>query len=167
MKTSIVWFKTDLRLHDNETLLKAIAQSNSIIPVYCFDETHFGATEYEFKKTGSFRTQFSLESLKDLDRSLRALGSGLLILKGKPEIEIPKMLQQFKVSKVFAKREVAFEEKQTESLVQTALFKLKCEFETISTSTLYHAEDLSFSIKDIPAVFTNFRKKNGKRCCDS
>ncbi|WP_026705113.1 DASH family cryptochrome [Flavobacterium soli] len=162
MKTSIVWFKTDLRLHDNETLLKAIAQSNSIITVYCFDEAHFGTTEYGFKKTGSYRTQFLLESLKDLDKSLRALGSGLLILKGKPEIEIPKMVQQFKVSKVFAKREVAFEEKQTESLVQTTLFKLKCEFETISTSTLYHAEDLPFSIKDIPDVFTNFRKKTEK-----
>lgn len=162
MKTSIVWFKTDLRLHDNETLLKAIAQSDSIIPIYCFDEAHFETTEYGFKKTGSFRTQFLLESLKDLDGSLRALGSGLLILKGKPEIEIPKVVQQFKVSKVFAKREVAFEEKQTESSVQTALFKLKCEFETISTSTLYHAEDLPFSIKDIPDIFTNFRKKTEK-----
>lgn len=162
MKTSIVWFKTDLRLRDNETLLKAIAQSDSIIPVYCFDETHFGTTEYGFKKTGSFRAQFLLESLKDLDVNLRILGSGLMILKGKPEVEIPKIVQQFKASKVFAKREVAFEEKQTESFVQTALFKLKCEFETISTSTLYHAEDLPFSIKDIPDVFTNFRKKTEK-----
>ena len=45
--------------------------------------------------------------------------------------------------------EVAFEEKKTESLVQQELFKLRCEFETMSTSTLYHAEDLPFSIKDI------------------
>jgi deoxyribodipyrimidine photo-lyase len=26
MKTAIVWFKTDLRLYDNEALVKAIAQ---------------------------------------------------------------------------------------------------------------------------------------------
>ena len=37
MKTAIVWFKTDLRLHDNETLVRAIEQSDEIIPVYCFD----------------------------------------------------------------------------------------------------------------------------------
>jgi deoxyribodipyrimidine photo-lyase len=43
--------------------------------------------------------------------------------------------------------------------VQSELFKLKCELETYSTSTLYHAEDLPFTIKDIPDVFTNFRKK--------
>ena len=159
MKRSIVWFKTDLRLEDNETLLKAIQQSDQIVPVYCFDDAHFETTEFGFKKTGSFRAQFLLESLQNLENNLRALGSGLIIVKGKPEVEIPQIVIQYNASKVFAKREVAFEEKQVEQLVQKELFKLRCEFETFSTSTLYHAEDLPFSIKDIPDVFTNFRKK--------
>ncbi|MDN3677535.1 DASH family cryptochrome [Flavobacterium paronense] len=162
MKTALVWFKTDLRLHDNETLSKAIAQSEFIIPFYCFDESHFTTTDFGFKKTGSFRAQFLLESLIDLDASLRAIGSGLIVLKGKPEIEIPKLVQRFKASKVFAKKEVCYEEKQTELLVQAELFKVRCELQTFSTSTLYHAEDLPFSIKDIPDVFTNFRKKTEK-----
>ena len=159
IKTALVWFKTDLRLEDNETLVKAISQSEQIIPVYCFDDSHFEITKYGFKKTGSFRAQFLLEALQDLDANLRILGSGLLIIKGKPEIEIPKIVKEYKVQKVFAKREVAYEEKKTEKLVQDELFKLRCELETWSTSTLYHAEDLPFSIKDIPDVFTNFRKK--------
>ncbi len=162
MRTIIVWFKTDLRLHDNETLVKAISQGDSIIPVYCFNESHFSESEYGFQKTGSFRAQFLLESLTDLDNNLRELGSGLVILKGKPEVEIPKVVTQYKANKVVAKREVSFEERQTESKVQDALFKLKCEFQSYSTSTLYHAEDLPFSIKDIPDVFTNFRKKTEK-----
>ena len=162
IKTALVWFKTDLRIEDNETLIKAISQSQYIIPVYCFDESHFETTSYGFKKTGSFRAQFLLEALQDLDTNLKKLGSGLLIVKGKPEIEIPKIVQKYKAKKVFAKREVAFEEKQTEKLVQDELFKLRCELETCSTSTLYHAEDLPFSIKDIPDVFTNFRKKKEK-----
>lgn len=159
MKTALVWFKTDLRLHDNETLIKAISQSETIVPVYCFDESHFKTTGFGFKKTGSFRTQFLLESLIDLDSNLRAIGSGLIVVKGKPEIEIPKLVQQYNATKVFAKREVCYEEKQTELLVQNELFKVRCELQTLSTSTLYHAEDLPFSIKDIPDVFTNFRKK--------
>jgi deoxyribodipyrimidine photo-lyase len=159
MKKAVVWFKTDLRLHDNETLVKAIAQSDEVIPVYCFDDAQFQKTEYGFQKTGSFRAQFLLESVADLDRNLRELGSGLIVLIGKPEIEIPKIVQQYKAYKVFAKKEVSYEEKQTEVRVQAELFKLRCEFETLSTSTLYHAEDLPFSVKDIPDVFTNFRKK--------
>jgi len=162
MRTIIVWFKTDLRLHDNETLVKAIAQGDVIVPVYCFDESHFVESEYGFQKTGSFRTQFLLESIIDLDKNLRELGSGLIILKGKPEVEIPKVVARYKANKVIAKREVSYEERQTESKVQEELFKLKCELQTFSTSTLYHAEDLPFSIKDIPDVFTNFRKKTEK-----
>lgn len=162
MRTIVVWFKTDLRLDDNETLIKAIAQGDAIVPIYCFDDSHFVESEYGFQKTGSFRAQFLLESLTDLDINLRELGSGLLILRGKPEVEIPKVVSQYKANKVVAKREVAFEERQKESIVQEALFKLKCEFQTYSTSTLYHAEDLPFSIKDIPDVFTNFRKKTEK-----
>ena len=162
MRTIVVWFKTDLRLHDNETLVKAIAQGDAIVPIYCFDEAHFNKSEYGFQKTGSFRAQFLLESLTDLDNNLRELGSGLVILKGKPEVEIPKVVLQYKANKVVAKREVSYEEQKTEFKVQEALFKLKCEFQTFSTSTLYHAEDLPFSIKDIPDVFTNFRKKTEK-----
>ena len=162
MKTSIVWFKTDLRVQDNETLVKAIAQSDTVIPVYCFDDAHFETTSFGFKKTGSFRAQFLLESLQDLDNNLRNLGSGLLILRGKPEVEIAKIVEEFKVQKVYAKREVAQEEKESENKVVDSLFKLRCEFESYSTSTLYHAEDLPFSIKDIPDVFTNFRKKTEK-----
>jgi deoxyribodipyrimidine photo-lyase len=162
IKNALVWFKTDLRIQDNETLIKAIAQSETIIPFYCFDEAHFEITPYGFKKIGSFRAQFLLESLQDLDAQLRNLGSGLRIVIGKPEVEIPKLVQEYKVQKVFAKREVAFEEIQTEKRVRNELFKLRCELETFSTSTLYHAEDLPFSIKDIPDVFTNFRKKTEK-----
>lgn len=162
IKIAVVWFKTDLRIEDNETLVKAISQSENVIPVYCFDESHFETTIYGFKKTGAYRAQFLLESLEDLDAKLRTLSSGLRIVMGKPEVEIPKLVQEYKAQKVFAKREVAFEERQTEKKVQDELFKLRCELEKVSTSTLYRAEDLPFSIKDIPDVFTNFRKKTEK-----
>jgi deoxyribodipyrimidine photo-lyase len=49
------------------------------------------------------------------------MGSGLLILKGKPEVEIQKIVEEYKVHKIFAEREVAWEEKRTEKLVQTEL----------------------------------------------
>ncbi|MBC5840796.1 DASH family cryptochrome [Flavobacterium sp. F-380] len=159
MKTAIVWFKTDLRLEDNEALLKAIAHGDNVLPVYCFDDSEFEITTYGYPKTGSFRAQFLLESLTDLDANLRKIGSGLLILKGRPEEEIPKIAAQYKAQKVFAKREVAYEEKQTEKKVQEALFKMRCELETLSTSTMYHAQDLPFAIKNIPDVFTQFRRK--------
>jgi deoxyribodipyrimidine photo-lyase len=162
MKTAVVWFKTDLRITDNETLFKAILQNDVVIPIYCFDESHFKTTPFGFQKTGSFRAQFLIESLIDLEINLRKLGSGLLILRGKPEIEIPKIVKQYKANRVYAKREVAFEEKQTETLVRSELWRLQCELSTFCTSTLYATQDLPFPIKELPDVFTNFRKKTEK-----
>ena len=159
MTRSIIWFKTDLRLHDNEMLVKAIEQSDEVIPVYCIDEAQFTISEFGFQKTGNFRAKFLFESITDLDAQLRAIGSGLLVVKGKPEILIPKIAKEYYAQKVFAKKEISDEEKIIEELVEKELWKSKCTLEVYSTSTLYHAEDLPFSIKDIPDVFTTFRKR--------
>jgi deoxyribodipyrimidine photo-lyase len=158
MKRAIVWFKSDLRLHDNEVLVRAIEQSEEIIPVYCLDNDHFAESIFGFKKTGNFKAKFLLESLVDLDTNLRKLGSGLIVVRGRPETEIYNLAKAYNVSKVFAKREVAYEEKLTEERVEKELWKLHCSFESFSTSTLYHALDLPFSIKDIPDVFTQFKR---------
>ena len=159
MKTGIVWFKTDLRLRDNETLISAIKQCESIIPVYVIDESQFGKTSFGTLKTGAFKAQFLYESLQNLDEQLRQRGSGLLVLKGKPEIEIPKVAARYQAQKLFVKKEVAPEELATHASVEAALWKLQIPVEVYSTSTLYHAKDLPFALKDIPEVFTSFRKK--------
>lgn len=162
MKTAIIWFKTDLRLTDNETLVKAIEQNDQVIPVYCFDEKHFKNTTAGFQKTGDFRAQFLRESVQDLKENLQKIGSDLLILQGKPEVELVKIAKVYAASCVYAKKEVAVEEKATDLLVEQALWKEKCELKTYSTSTLYNASDLPFSIRDIPDMFTSFRKKTEK-----
>lgn len=159
MPTSIVWFKTDLRLHDNEALVKAIQQNNSIVLVYCIDDDQFGKTEFGFEKTGSFRAQFLLESLADLDAQLRDLKSGLVVVRGIPEEELPRVARLYNAKKVYAKKEVTIDEKKQEERVAAALWKQGCVVETFSTSTLYHAEDLPFPLRGIPDVFTTFRKK--------
>lgn len=159
MRRSIVWFKNDLRLLDNEVLIQAIAQSDEIIPVYCIAEEHFKTTEYGFKKTGNFRAQFLLESLADLDKSLRELSSGLVVVMGKPEIEIYKLSEKYKAQKVFTKKEVGYEELVTQSKVDIELKKINTSLETFETTTLYHQDDLPFTISSVPDVFTDFRKR--------
>ncbi len=157
-RTTIVWFKTDLRLNDNETLTRAVEQSDEIIPVYCLDETHFAITPFGFKKTGSWRAQFLLESLQNLDANLRAMRSGLLVVSGKPEIELFLLAKKYNAHQVVAKKEVAYEEIQTELRVKKELGTIHCTLETFCTSTLYHPTDLPFEVKDIPDVFTSFRR---------
>lgn len=158
MKTAIVWFKTDLRLEDNETLHQAIATHEWIIPVYVVPLEE-QPTVYGTIKTGSFRRQFIRESVSELDARLREKGSGLYLLHGNPETVIPELAKQYKVRKVYCKKEIAAEEQLETAKVEKELWKTGCELEQFSTSTLYQASDLPFAITHIPDQFTSFRKK--------
>lgn len=161
---SIVWFKTDLRLTDNETLLRAIRSSEEIIPVYFLEPSQFKPDKEGKRKIGYWRAKFILESCTALKQQLQAMGSDLLFMEGRATDELQNLVRKYGVKKVFAKREVADEEKQEEKAVVEALLKLGCDFESVSTSTLYHAEDLPFAITHIPDLFTSFRKKIEKEC---
>jgi deoxyribodipyrimidine photo-lyase len=159
MTTAIVWFKNDVRLQDNETLITAIKENEQIIPVYCFDESNFETTKYGYKKMGNFRAQFLMESLIDLDTNLRALGSGLLVLNGKPEEEIIKIATQYNVKNVYVKFEIAPDEKRAEDTVANALEEINVALHTFETTTVYKEFDLPFELNKLPDVFTGFRNK--------
>lgn len=158
-KTILVWFRNDLRIHDNEMLLEASEKAALIIPVFCFDPRYYVETPYKTQKTGSFRAQFILESVADLKISLQKMGADLLIKQGKPEEILLEICKKYQVDEVYHHREVASEETEISSLVEDALWKLQINLKHFIGHTLYHKEDLPFPIKDIPDVFTTFRKK--------
>ena len=84
--TRLLWLRRDLRVHDHPALEAARRQADHLVPVFCFDEQLLHG-----RHASGPRTQFMLECLDDLDRSLRARGSGLVIRHGRPERELPKL----------------------------------------------------------------------------
>ncbi|WP_039866817.1 DASH family cryptochrome [Pedobacter sp. BAL39] len=158
-KRILVWFRNDLRLHDNEMLVEAISKSDSILPVYFFDPYYFDPTQFNTVKTGMSRTKFLLESVAALRASFQQLGGDLLVLYGKPEELMAGLVDQYEISEVYHHREVAPEETQISTKVEDLLWKLKINLRHFIGHTLYNKEDLPFPIKDIPDVFAQFKKK--------
>ncbi|HJP62190.1 MAG TPA: DASH family cryptochrome [Mucilaginibacter sp.] len=158
-KTILVWFRNDLRIHDNEILLEATKRADKILPVYCFDPFYFKTTELGLHKTGNIRARFLLESVADLRENLQKLGGELIVRLGDPAEIIPQLAQQYQVSEVYHHREVAYEETEISEAVETALWKMKLNLKHFIGHTLYHKEDLPFPIKDIPDSFATFKKK--------
>jgi deoxyribodipyrimidine photo-lyase len=158
-KKILVWFRNDLRLHDNEMLIEAIAKSDSILPVYFFDPRYFGITQFETAKTGFNRTQFLLESVLSLKHAFQKLGGDLLLVNGKPEDYILDLIERFDIAEVYHHREVGPEETKVSTDVEDALWKQKINLKHFIGHTLYNKEDLPFPIKDIPDVFAQFKKK--------
>ncbi|RYE16559.1 MAG: DASH family cryptochrome, partial [Sphingobacteriaceae bacterium] len=158
-KTILVWFRNDLRVADNEVLTEAVSKADAIVPVYCFDPFYYRHNSFNTQKTGNFRARFINESVADLRRSLKSLGGELIIRVGDPTIIIPELAQQYQVTEVYHHREVAFEETNISSALETALWKLKLNLKHFIGHTLHNKEDLPFPIKDIPDAFSVFRKK--------
>jgi deoxyribodipyrimidine photo-lyase len=160
-KKSIVWFRQDLRLHDNEALTEALGNSDQIIPVYVFDERIFkGETRwFGFPKTGRYRARFILESVENLRKNLRAKGSELIVRFGKPEEEILKIANDEKTSWVFCNRERTQEEVVVQDALEEGLWSIGQEMRYSRGKMLYYTADLPFPVNQTPDIFTQFRKE--------
>jgi deoxyribodipyrimidine photo-lyase len=158
-KTILVWFRNDLRIHDNEILLEAVRKADKILPVYCFDPYYFQKNASGNTKTGNIRARFLLESVANLRKNLQQLGGELLIQIGNPAEILPQIAGQYYVNEVYHHREVAYEETEISEQVEAALWKIKLNLKHFIGHTLYHKEDLPFPIKDIPDSFAVFKKK--------
>jgi deoxyribodipyrimidine photo-lyase len=158
-KKILVWFRNDLRLHDNEMLVEAIAKSDSILPVYFFDPRYFEDTRFGTAKTGAFRVRFLRESVAALRAAFRKMGGDILLLQGKPEEHIKELVERFDIAEVYHHREVGPEETVVSGNVEDLLWTLKINLRHFIGHTLYNKEDLPFPIKDIPDVFAQFKKK--------
>ena len=98
MENSIIWFRYDLRVNDNEALFRATL-NHKCLPIYILD-TNYCA----LKTTSHFHLNFINDSLEDLNLQLKKLNGNLNFYKG-PTIEIFKYLfEKFKFTKVFSNK---------------------------------------------------------------
>jgi deoxyribodipyrimidine photo-lyase len=93
--TGIVWFRRDLRVHDNPALRAAVDACERVIPFFCFDERLLAG-----RHASGPRTQFMLECLADLDAALCERGSGLVTRSGLPEHELPALADEVSAQSV-------------------------------------------------------------------
>ncbi len=159
-RRAIVWFRQDLRLHDNEALATALRMAEEVIPIYIFDERVFlGQTRFGFPKAGKFRTQFILESVADLRENIQKLGGQLLVRIGRPESILAEMAQQLKVSWVICNRERTQEEVLVQDGLEQKLWGIGVELLYTRGKMLYHTQDLPVPVQHTPDAFTQFRKE--------
>lgn len=155
------------RLHDNEALSRAHAESSHVVHVYCFDPHWFGSTHFGFPKTGPHRARFLLESILSLRCALEAKGSQLLLRCGKASTVIPALAKETAAGAVYAQQEVCSEELAIDAAVQHKLSKLPGSPPLVFVwgGTMYDLRDLPFDPStDIQDVFTAFRKVVEKNC---
>lgn len=152
--TAIVWIRNDQRLHDNEALSKALSLHEFVIPVYIIDNRLFEQTNIKRARASSRRLHFLYESLVDLRQNYQAIGGDILCLKGDVSETLIETCGKLEINTVYTSSECTTEEKKDEQKILDAGIQLI----RFNQSTLTHIEDLDFEIKQLPDVFTQFRK---------
>lgn len=158
-RASIVWFRNDLRVHDNECLNSANNESMSVLPVYCFDPSDYGKSSNGFDKTGPYRTTFLIESVSELRKNLQARGSDLVVRMGKPETVLVELAKQIGAEAVYAHRDISHDEVKCEDKIVKAMKDEGIEVKFFWGSTLYHVDDLPFKLEDMPMNYSSFKEK--------
>ncbi|NJB86570.1 deoxyribodipyrimidine photo-lyase [Lewinella marina] len=160
-RAAIVWFRRDLRLHDNEALTDAMKHADELLPVYIFDPREWRGTLplTGLPKIGPHRAKFILESVADLRQNLRARGAELVVRTGHPEDILPELSKQCQASWVFCNRERTSEELRVQNLVEQNLWTIGREVYYSRGKLLYYTSDLPFPITQTPDTFSQFRKE--------
>ncbi|MGZ0016970.1 DASH family cryptochrome [Yeosuana sp. AK3] len=156
--TGLVWFKNNLRVQDNLVLNSAINNNSQVLAVYVFEFKNFELTEFGFKKTEKFRAQFLIESIENLKQNLKTLNIELFVYVNNTESHLKTLIESFNVRSVYLQKEWTFEECIALEKVKKAVSK-PVVFHELYDQFLYEPDGIYITIKNIPEVFTNFRKK--------
>ena len=156
-KTALVWFRNDLRVEDNITLLTAIRKHKWVVACYCFEPVKFKSSEFGFKKTEKYRAKFLIETIKELRISLKKINIELFVFFEKPQTAIQQLVFSQNCNAVYYQKEWTTEETLVTNKVKKALPK-SISFHSFYDQFLYHPEDMEISFSNIPSIFTNFRK---------
>ena len=159
MRTTLFWFRNDLRLHDQRALKQAIehaqAHQQALLLVYVHEPEQDEPTAWGFRRMGAHRRRFVADTLQDLQKSLEALGQRLVLLHGPVAAVLPACTRRVQADTVFCEDIAAPEEQaQVQALTDAGL-----TVKTLWQSSLIEPDALPFAAEDMPQVFTVFRQR--------
>ncbi|MDX1491570.1 MAG: deoxyribodipyrimidine photo-lyase [Pseudohongiellaceae bacterium] len=147
---NIIWFRQDLRLHDNPALVAAL-QTGCILPVYILDDEN----AEQWAMGGASRV-FLHESLHRLNESLE---QKLLVLKGDASKLLPKLIRETQAARIYWNRcyepwRIARDKK-----IKSELKEAGIEVETFNGSLLWEPWSVCKQDGSPYQVFTPYYRK--------
>lgn len=151
---ALVWFRRDLRLHDQTALARACADAESVVPLFVFDTALLGALEDRDDR----RVTFIHRSLVELDRRLRAAGSMLVVRHGDPVREIPAAARALGCDAVYANRDYEPTARERDDRVRQQLAVSGIGLRTFKDQVVFEEHDILTREGAPYRVFTPYKR---------
>lgn len=104
--------------------------------------------------------RFLIESVAALRRSLRELGSDLIIRLGAPEDILPELVEQLQLDHVLAVRQPGTEE---QAIEEALAVRLGDRWKPLEYESILSIDDVRQFADDLPEVFSRFRRQAEKK----
>lgn len=150
---SAFWFRRDLRLDDNVGLHAALTSGHPVIPVFIFDR-HI----LDELPTKDGRVEFIHNTLTEMDRQLRELGSGLIVRYGLPEKIWPELVEEFSISTVFTNHDYEPYATKRDEMIAEMLQEKGASFQTFRDQVIFEKEEILTKAGKPYTVFSPFSR---------
>ncbi|HJP89923.1 MAG TPA: deoxyribodipyrimidine photo-lyase [Candidatus Limnocylindrales bacterium] len=121
--TAIVWFRRDLRVHDQRALMHALERFERVLPMFVVDPAIL-----EGRWPSANRRWFLDGALRSLRSELEARGAPLLVVRGDPVDVIPRVAREVRAAAVVATRDLDPYGRRRDAQVAAALHADNREF---------------------------------------
>lgn len=155
MSTAIVWFRLDLRVHDNPALLAASRRHERIVPVYIHTPTK--GDSWANGDASRWWLHHSLASLSDM---LSSFGSGLCFCLGEPHTELLSVARETAAYAVYWNRRYEPVEAANDNRIKQSLQNAGIQVETYRANLLLEPSDVKTSSGRSYSVFSPFWKRS-------
>jgi deoxyribodipyrimidine photo-lyase len=153
VRTAVVLFTRDLRVHDQPALAAALASAEQVVPLFVFDRAVLA------RSGAPNRLAFLLTALADLDASLRARGGTLVVREGDVVEETMRVAGETGAGAVFLSEDVSAYAQERERRLGAACADHGAALHVLAGVTVVPPGDLAPAGGDHYKVFTPYWRR--------
>ena len=159
MQSALVWFRRDLRAHDQAALAQALAENRLVHCAFVFDtEILDGLGRREDR-----RVEFIWHSVTELQHELARLGGGLIVLYARAREAIPRLAAELGVGSLYVNHDYEPQADERDAAVGASLASLGIPLRTFKDQVVFEKDEVLTLQGRAFTVFTPYQKAWLKR----
>jgi deoxyribodipyrimidine photo-lyase len=154
-KLNVMWFRRDLRLHDNAALYHALKSTKPVLPVFIFDSDILDQLEDKTDR----RVEFIHLCLLEMQTELSNLGSTLEVYYGKPIEVFEGLTTRYELQTVFTNHDYEPYALERDEAVSKLLKGKNVSFRTYKDQVIFEKNEVLKDDEKPYTVFTPYSRK--------
>ena len=154
MKTTIHWFRRDLRIKDNTALFHALSQNNNVQCIFIFDENIIN----ELPKN-DHRISFIYDTLVNINYELNKYGTSIKIFKGDPIDVFKKIILDNEINSIYFNKDYEPYTINRDNSIEKLLSKQNIKVKSYKDHVIFEEKEIIKDDNKPYTIYTPYSKK--------